>query len=99
MLRPRVEVLHVRLGEPGTYLRERQGGGHRAGQNGTMGHEAQEPDDDEPWDRNRLGAVEKTFPPCTRDGVLGSIAVVRVDQQVQVRNDHRCAFAMNSSTS
>lgn len=63
------------------------------------GHQPDEAEHDDPWNCDWFRAVEETFPPCSRCIVTGCIAVMRVDHQVEIRKDHRCASAMKSSTS
>jgi hypothetical protein len=43
--------------------------------------------------------IEKIFPPLSGHGVLRSLLVVSINQQIDIWNDHRSKGRWNSSTS
>jgi len=85
----RLEDLHHRSVEPGTD--EADGSLHRQRrvEDGGMGHDPDETAADRPWDSDRDASVEQTFPPSLGRGVLRSVPVVGLDEEVDVRDDVR----------
>jgi hypothetical protein len=90
-----------RLRQPGTHVTE--GGGNIKGgnQDSGMSHQSDETADSNPGEPDRCLTVQQLLPPFPGQQVLRSLIVIRVDEEVKVRNDHDrgTCFAMNASTS
>ena len=54
-----------------------------------MGHEPDESADAQPWQTHRNPAIERVLPPRPGLGMPGGLVIVGIDQQVDVRKDHR----------
>jgi len=64
------------------------GGGHDAG----MCNETKVAADDDPRNADDVLPIQTVFPPCLRLGMFWGLLVVGVDEQVDIRNDHRLSL-------
>jgi len=60
----------------------------RIDEDSRMSHQTDESANDSPRNPDGLGTVEQSLPPRSRFGVTRSMQVVRVDEKVDVREDH-----------
>ena len=97
--RSRLDHLHVGKFKPCLYSVDRIRDRHRVGHRTGVSHDAEEAQDRDPGQTNRLLIVDHAFPLFPGRRMAGEIAVVRVKQQVDVGNDHWRVMARSVASS
>ena len=90
-----------KLLEDEAYASLYQEGIGRMSKDGAIRHESHEPIHDDPRQCDMLTAVDELRPPRLRRRMMRSVLVIRVDEKIQVGNDHvrRVCLEINCSTS
>ncbi len=88
MARARIEAQNVLSSEPLAYPCQSRLRWQGRLEHGGMGHQADEPEDHDPRDADRLPTRHQAFPPFARRAVARRFLVVREHEEVDVGDDH-----------
>ena len=79
----------LRLFQPRSNMADCLLHGERSIENTSAGHDSKKAEKNHPWQRNRLSGGKRPLPPRARLTVIGGVRVVRVNEEIDIGNDHR----------
>lgn len=83
-----LDNLNLRPFKPRSQVSDRDERGQRGDQNATAAHDSDETEQNIPWKSHRSILAKGGLPPLFRCPMIRRIRVVRVDEQIHIRNQH-----------